>query len=99
MTFLKRLFIAVPVAAFLLPGGQVSAMDAAAHCRQEAADYGIEPELVSEYIDGCVQAMGGNIDTMQDAMVMEADDIPPPADEAELYAVEPVEVPSDREGE
>lgn len=28
-------------------------------CRQEARDYGIEPEQLEEYVSGCVQAYGG----------------------------------------
>ena len=103
MTLLKRL-IAMPVAALLLPGGLATAMDtggldADAHCRQEATDYGIEPELVSDYIAGCVQAMGGNVDIMQDAVAMEEDGMPPPPEEVELDAAEPVEVPAGRESE
>ena len=103
MTLLKRL-IAMPVAALLVPGGLATAMDtggpdAATHCRQEAADYGIEPELVSDYIAGCVQAMGGNVDIMQDAVVMEDDGVPPPPDEAEPNAVDPAEELSGRESE
>jgi hypothetical protein len=32
-------------------------------CRQEARDYGIEPEQLEEYVSGCVQAYGGVSDT------------------------------------
>jgi hypothetical protein len=32
-------------------------------CRQEARDYGIEPEQLEEYVSGCVQAYGGVPDT------------------------------------
>lgn len=104
MTLLKRLIIAGTVAAFLLAGGLATAMDpggldADGHCRQEAAEYGIEPELVSEYIAGCVQAMGGNVDIEQDAVVMDEDGVPPPPDETELDAADPAELLSGHESE
>jgi len=28
-------------------------------CQREAQDYGIEPEQIEEYVNGCVQAYGG----------------------------------------
>jgi hypothetical protein len=33
--------------------------DIASQCRQEAELYGIAEEQLAEYIDGCIQAMGG----------------------------------------
>lgn len=32
--------------------------NAAGDCRQEATDYGISPELVDEYVEGCLASRG-----------------------------------------
>jgi len=32
--------------------------NAASDCRQEATDYGISPELVDEYVEGCLASRG-----------------------------------------
>jgi len=44
-----------------LLGGVASAEQGSpdAYCRQEAVDYGIQPEHVAEDVAGCVAAMGG----------------------------------------
>ena len=49
------------LAAATLPGGVASAEPGSpdAYCRQEATDYGIQPEHVAEYVAGCIEAMGG----------------------------------------
>jgi hypothetical protein len=61
MSVVNTALVGALAAAYLL-GGLAAAEQtgsAAAYCRQEAVDYGIEPELVAEYVAGCIEAMGG----------------------------------------
>ena len=60
MSVVKNALFSVLTAAYLLGG--VSAAEPVspdAYCRQEAVDYGIQPEHVAEYVAGCIEAMGG----------------------------------------
>lgn len=38
-------------------------------CRQEAADYGLEAEIVEQYIQDCIYSRGGYPEVDADAMV------------------------------
>lgn len=62
MSVVRRAFTALSVALPLLVENGVAAeeLSPAAYCRQEAAEYGIQPEQIAEYVEGCVQAMGGS---------------------------------------
>lgn len=46
-----------------------------ANCKQEAVDYDIQPEQVAEYIDGCIQSMGGTGDVVPDELGSDTDSI------------------------
>jgi hypothetical protein len=106
MSVLNKTLSAGLAAVALLAGNPVTAMtenqaEIEAYCRQEAADYGIQPEQVAEYIEGCVLAMGGSTYAVPEDAVP---DDPVPADavpEDLLPDAEPelTEEPVDREGE
>ncbi|MGD2056224.1 MAG: hypothetical protein PVJ15_05405 [Gammaproteobacteria bacterium] len=65
MSFLNKLVvtgIALGCAAFGAGVAAITAQeqaDLASQCRQEAELYAIAEEQLAEYIDGCIQAMGG----------------------------------------
>ena len=56
-----KIALVIVLATVYLPGGVAVAEpgSADAYCRQEAADYGVQPEHMVEYVAGCIEAMGG----------------------------------------
>ena len=58
-TFVLSVLVVLGLAANVQP---VSA-GVEAECRQEADDYGVMPELLNEYINGCIESRGGTSDS------------------------------------
>jgi hypothetical protein len=72
-TFVVPVLIVLGIAATVQP---VSA-SVEAECRQEAVDYGVMPELLDEYINGCIDSRGG----ASIPSSVEEDYVPPPESE------------------
>jgi hypothetical protein len=69
-TFVVPVLIVLGIAATVQP---VSA-NVEAECRQEAVDYEVMPELLDEYINGCIDSRGGTSIPSS----VEEDNVPPP---------------------
>jgi hypothetical protein len=54
-TFLIPLLLGAAMLTFVQP----VLADVGAECRQEALEYGVPPEQMDSYVDGCVQSRGG----------------------------------------
>ena len=74
-TFVVPVLIVLGIAATVQP---VSA-NVEAECRQEAADYEVMPELLDEYINGCIDSRGGTSIPSS----VEEDNVPPPESESD----------------
>jgi hypothetical protein len=53
-TVLGYLLVALSAAGYTAS----AAANAAAECRQEAIEYGVSPELIDDYVDGCQASRG-----------------------------------------
>jgi len=76
MNKIRRTTFVVPVLIVLGIAATVQPVSASveAECRQEAVDYGIMPELLDEYINGCIDSRGGTSIPSS----VEEDHVPPP---------------------
>ena len=58
-------------------------------CHQEAADYGVDAELLDQYIQDCMYTRGGYPDTGTDAMLEQPAQDPVDGDMADPSALSP----------
>ena len=57
--------------------------DIQSQCRREAQDYGVEPEQIEDYVNGCILANGG-MPAVPEAPPVDADAEAPAADEQSM---------------
>jgi|GEM_PF-2078762 len=79
--------LAVPPVATALEAQEYANIQS--QCRREAQDYGIAPEQIEEYVNGCVQAYGGTPEAAPEpeAQPVDADAEAPATDEQNTGAV------------
>ena len=85
-TFVLSLLMVLGLAATVQP---VSA-GVETECRQEAEDYGVMPELLNDYINGCIESRGGTSTSSSveqvDLQPSESDDTSNPVADSENVA-------------